>query len=588
MPTPRSFLHRFHSLLENTAHLLGVHLEVWTDAARPVASHRPTERCLSCSSRDPVLFAACQVERRARARQAMDANEAVEWSCAKGLRLAIQPIASLEPASGALLSVEEGSELVLEPESSEPTLSAHAREGRFSAAPIDEPGTLDGDVYGALDASFLASRQPEPLVRGDELGVAWPEVTTTPASSTVASRRRAFLADLARLLSDQMYVFHEYAQLNGELSSRYEELNMLYSISGRLAHHEDMRIALRQLCAQTRETTSADLVLLSIPGRRVAEILARDGFDLARVGGAREWARILGPLGAAMISDGPREFTGALHELPGLDATAFAPAQVVVTRVVIREVGAGVLAVLRFDRASNFRMSDLKLLRSVAEQVAMAVSNCELYEDLQNFLMATVKSLVNAIEAKDSYTSGHSERVNLISMLIGKAMGLDSSELETLRWASILHDVGKIGMPECILNKPARLSLEEQNIMRQHPDRGYQVLSPIRQLEVFAVSVRGHHERWDGSGYPLGISGREIPQIARIIAVADAFDAITTTRPYRAASSFDFAVRQIVIARGTQLDPEVVDVFLTLIPFLEEHHVMIHAAAESLREEKVA
>jgi len=522
--TARSFLQRFHSLLENTAHLLGVQLEVWGDGERPLASHRANPRCQSCAAGQPATFLACQRERRARAVDAMDRNEATTWQCSQGLDLAVQPITHYESASGALLSIEE-------------------------------PGV----------AEMTASR-------------------TSPAET----RRRAFLADLARLLSDQMYVLHEYNQLHGELDSRYDELNMLYGISGRLANYEDMRSSLRQLCAQARETLAADVALLWIPERRLTEVLPREGCSLATSGGSKEWQLLLKNLGESMIDQGPTEFTGALAALPGLRGIALADAPAVVTRVTVQGSPAGVLALLRLEHPESFRLSDQKLLRSVAEQVAMAVSNCELYEDLQNFLMATVKSLVNAIEAKDSYTSGHSERVNLISMLIAKAMGLDEETLETVRWASILHDVGKIGMPECILNKPDRLNAEEQEIMRRHPDRGYKVLTPIRQLSTPAVSVRAHHERWDGRGYPQGLTGREIPQVARIIAVADAFDAITTTRPYREARSIEYATRQILAVRGTQLDPEVVDVFLTLIPFLEEHHEMIHATAESLSAEKVA
>ncbi|MFN8546750.1 MAG: HD domain-containing protein [Candidatus Eisenbacteria bacterium] len=521
--TARSFLQRFHSLLENTAHLLGVQLEVWSDAERPLASHRPSPACLGCAERQPATFSACQRERRARAATAMDRNEAGAWQCSEGLELAVQPIAHYEAASGALLSIQE---------------------------------------RGGAD-------------------------TTTTEPSPAEVRRHAFLADLARLLSDQMYVLHEYTQLHGELDSRYDELNMLYGISGRLANYEDMRSSLRQLCAQARETLAADVALLWIPERRLTEVLPRDGCSLAASGGSKEWQQLLKNLGEAMIEEGPSEFTGALGSLPGLRGTALARVPIVVTRVAVQGASVGVLALLRLEQPESFRLSDQKLLRSVAEQVAMAVSNCELYEDLQNFLMATVKSLVNAIEAKDSYTSGHSERVNLISMLIAKAMGMDEEALETVRWASILHDVGKIGMPECILNKPDRLNAEEQEIMRRHPDRGYKVLAPIRQLSTPAVSVRAHHERWDGRGYPLGLSGREIPQVARIIAVADAFDAITTTRPYREARSFEYATRQILAVRGSQLDPEVVDVFLTLIPFLEEHHEMIHATAESLSAEKV-
>ena len=189
----------------------------------------------------------------------------------------------------------------------------------------------------------------------------------------------------------------------------------------------------------------------------------------------------------------------------------------------------GVLGFVHFDPVIKPRLSDLRLLETLSERIAMAIASSDLYENLKDFLMSTVKSLVSAIEAKDPYTSGHSERVNLLSMLLGKTMGLPPEDLEVLRWASILHDVGKIGMPESILNKPGRLTSEEYEIMKEHPDRGYKVLAPIHQLAAASLGVRCHHEMVDGQGYPLGLHGTEIPKTARIIAVADTYDALTST-----------------------------------------------------------
>ena len=148
-------------------------------------------------------------------------------------------------------------------------------------------------------------------------------------------------------------------------------------------------------------------------------------------------------------------------------------------------------------------------------------------------------------------------------MLLGKTMGLSPDELEVLRWASILHDVGKIGMPESILKKPGRLTSEEYEIVKEHPDRGYKVLAPIRQLSAASLGVRCHHEMVDGRGYPLGLHGTEIPRVARIIAVADTYDALTSTRPYRLRRTPDQAWTVIQSVRGTQLDHEVVDVLET-------------------------
>jgi HD-GYP domain-containing protein (c-di-GMP phosphodiesterase class II) len=241
------------------------------------------------------------------------------------------------------------------------------------------------------------------------------------------------------------------------------------------------------------------------------------------------------------------------------------------------EASDGVLGLARLDPARAFQPPDALLLGSLAEQIRLAMNNAELFEDLRVFLMATVKSLVGAIEEKDPYTSGHSERVHLISMLIGRQLGLGAAEMETLRWASILHDVGKIGLPGAILQKPGRLTDEEFAVVREHPDRGYRLLRPIRQLAEAAVCIRAHHEQVDGSGYPRGLRGEAIPRLARIIAVADTFDALTSTRAYRTARTLDYSLEEIRRVRGTQLDTEAVDAFFRLESFLREHQVMIQA-----------
>jgi HD-GYP domain-containing protein (c-di-GMP phosphodiesterase class II) len=169
-------------------------------------------------------------------------------------------------------------------------------------------------------------------------------------------------------------------------------------------------------------------------------------------------------------------------------------------------------------------------------------------------------------------------------MLIGRELDLSPQDQETLRWASILHDVGKIGMPEGILQKPGRLTPEEFQVIKEHPDRGHRLLLPIGQLAQAAAIVRAHHETVDGKGYPLGLKGEEIPLLARIIAVADTFDALTSTRPYRTARPLDHALAEIRRVRGTQLDGSVVDGFLKLVPFLREHRVMIQAVSFPERE----
>ncbi len=518
---PRSFERRFGPLLANTARLLDVQLEVWRRPTPTFATARPPLACVECAAKTAPLASDCRSERWRQTARASDRETVQTWSCPRGLTLHAAPLRGVARGPAAIVAVSASAGA-----GCDETPSVHARK-----------------------------------------------------SGRRRKRERRFLADLARLLSDQMTLVSQHSVLEGELSDRYDELQMLSTVSGRLASHEDMLRGLRTLAERTRDAVGADQALLLSRERHLSEVLSRPDCMEAIGLSARRWAPLVRELQEWIESEGPGSrllSTERLGEAPPLPIGAVA-----VARLHLRGRPVGLFAVVKFGRDATFRLSDLKLLETVAQQASLALANGELYEDLQAFLMATVKCLVNAIEAKDSYTSGHSERVQVVSLLLGRTLGLSPAELETLRWASILHDIGKIGMPECILHKPGGLDQEELAIMREHPDRGYHVLAPISQLHEAALGVRAHHERYDGAGYPLRLSGREIPLLARIITVADAHDALTTDRPYRRATPPDFARGEILRGRGSQFDPEIVDAFVQLFPFLRDNHAMIHAAIDS-------
>ena len=174
---------------------------------------------------------------------------------------------------------------------------------------------------------------------------------------------------------------------------------------------------------------------------------------------------------------------------------------------------------------------------------------------------STLKSLTAALEARDSETHGHSERVVNFSLRLGRELGLDAEQLRSLEFGSLLHDIGKIGVPDAILRKPAALSESEWVRMREHPLHGQKILSGIRFLEGAARVVAQHHERWDGTGYPVGLRGEQIDLNARIFSVADAFDAITSDRVYRRGRSYEDAVAELEGFAGRQFDPEVVEAY---------------------------
>jgi response regulator RpfG family c-di-GMP phosphodiesterase len=191
---------------------------------------------------------------------------------------------------------------------------------------------------------------------------------------------------------------------------------------------------------------------------------------------------------------------------------------------------------------------------------------------------STLKALTKALEARDADTSGHSERVVNFSLRLGHELGLDAEQTRSLEFGSLLHDIGKIGVPDAVLRKPARLTEEEWQEMREHPTHGQKILRGIEFLEGAARVVAQHHERWDGRGYPLGLRGEEIDLNARIFAVADAFDAITSDRVYRGCKSYECAAEELGRHAGAQFDPRVVEAFRRVPP--EEWDALRRASSD--------
>ncbi|MDP1808402.1 MAG: HD-GYP domain-containing protein [Actinomycetota bacterium] len=194
----------------------------------------------------------------------------------------------------------------------------------------------------------------------------------------------------------------------------------------------------------------------------------------------------------------------------------------------------------------------------------------QVYMRLRNAYLGTVQSLIAALEAKDPYTRGHSERVSRLANKIGRQLKLSEEDLETLHYAGILHDIGKVGTARYILRKPGKLTEDEYQRIRLHPESGALILREIRFLSKAIPAIFHHHEHFDGTGYIDGIKGEEIPLPARILTVADAYDAMTSPRPYRSAMPIDIACRELISCSGSQFDPAVVAAFLQSIGYHEK------------------
>ena len=205
---------------------------------------------------------------------------------------------------------------------------------------------------------------------------------------------------------------------------------------------------------------------------------------------------------------------------------------------------------------------ELPSMSTALSLLGMATQVEELKTDNKKISEQAARTILKALDCKDSYTFGHSMRVGYFSLVTGAEISLSPDEMHELELSAIFHDIGKIGTPDAVLNKPSRLNEDEFSIMKQHPEKSYEILSEFPHFEKIAMNARYHHERFDGKGYPQGLKGDQIPVAARIILIADTFDAMTSTRPYRKGLPYEVAFNELIQFSGSQFDPVLVQAFI--------------------------
>ncbi len=341
-----------------------------------------------------------------------------------------------------------------------------------------------------------------------------------------------------------------------ELSNTYEELSLLYKLSEVLSGLSVDEIAEKVLeeAMKTLDVETAAVLFLDEENERLVTRSFRGRWSMDTTIHRDDkiiWNAVSEkkPVAFCKLSD-------ASHA-----DYAHAERSILVCPLVgkVRAIGAMVLA----DRESNaeFYSKDIKLMMAIASQAAVTVENALLYKELEDFLLAAIESLVKALEASSRWTAGHTERVTECAVGIGSAMGLGVKQMERLRICSLLHDIGKIAVPGEILDKAGSLTEDEEKVVRRHPLIGAEILGGFRQLQDVILGIKYHHEWWDGSRSLLGLRGKDIPLMARILTVADCFDAMTSDRPYRRRKARNETLKEIVSHSGKQFDPEVVAAF---------------------------
>lgn len=354
-------------------------------------------------------------------------------------------------------------------------------------------------------------------------------------------------------------------------------LELIYEVSKKVGSVSRMTQLLEKTIKMTQQTLNASASSVLLYGDNDRELF----FEVASgpVGKALRRVRVSTQSGVAgwvarngkplIVNDVNRDkhFDRIIDEITG-----FVTRSIICVPLMVHRKVMGVIQVINKRDGSDFNEQDLEAVVSVAATAAMAIENTKLHQTILEAYKSTITTLAAAIDAKDPYTRGHSQRVMEYALLGGMSLSLPAEDMETLEYASILHDIGKISIDTRILNKPDSLTPSEWNMIREHPTIGANLLKEIPFLEKASELVLYHHERYDGEGYPTGLKGEEIPMGARLIAVADAFDTMTTDRSYRPALTVEYSISELYGCSGTQFCPKAVEAFVSSLHLQDKEH----------------
>ncbi|WP_432798077.1 HD domain-containing phosphohydrolase [Poriferisphaera sp. WC338] len=397
----------------------------------------------------------------------------------------------------------------------------------------------------------------------------------SPKGFVSADEAQRLASMLIWMYEDVSEVDRRLTELQGmstELSESYEELSLLYKLSVNMRVNQEPALFLSDACEELQQVVGFRWLALQLidDDPRLGELagkmivagdMNRDNRAVHEVG--RYFLMRIGDNNQCMVYDNTSEANVPL--LSKLASTMLI--------VPLHFDGKPLGVMFGGDKLDGSHISsvDTKLCDSLVNSLSIFLGNMMLYEDTQSMFLGTLHALTSAIDAKDSYTHGHSERVALMSKLLAEAAGMDAHFIERTYIAGMLHDVGKIGVPESVLCKPGKLTDQEFDLIKRHPEIGAHILQDIRQMQDLIPGVLCHHERWDGRGYPNNLVGENIPMMGRVIGLADSFDAMSSNRTYRKALDLTEVLKEITRCKGSQFDPDLADVFVRLNfdPFFE-------------------
>jgi putative nucleotidyltransferase with HDIG domain len=427
---------------------------------------------------------------------------------------------------------------------------------------------------------WVAHRVSDPLV---VLADGARRIADGDFSTKVRVSTSSEIGDLASTFNEMTDSLRERSE---SLTKKVLELATLYEMSRSLSSTLDMEELLGSVLDSALRIFDLDLGYVALRDRETDTLVVR---ALRGSRGSATDGAVRSSMSEWVVREGrPLIFNpdvGSAYEQ--IDTVTGAKAALCVP-LMSSEGTIGSVTVGSSDIDYRFNSDDVRLLSTIANHVTIAIGNIELFSSLQDAYLATVRSLAAAVDAKDSYTRGHSDFVATYATAIAEKMGLSQDQRIALEMAAYLHDIGKIGVSEEILLKPGKLDDDEMTQMRHHPLIGANILKPVAFPWAITPVVRHHHEAWDGSGYPAGLRGEEIPLLARVLAVADSYEAITADRPYRAGRTAREALAELDDCAGTQFDPRIVAVFTEItLEEIERESSIQESASEEVTPEEV-
>ncbi len=358
---------------------------------------------------------------------------------------------------------------------------------------------------------------------------------------------------LLQQVSDDINHEESIKRINAELFKKLQEISIFQSVSIELDgiyNNRDIYEKIVEMVTKLIPVKHAFFAIVEEEYLKIVSSTALDKKKMIKIKGSI-YEGVIKKKGYSIINCNEMEpFTAPYHT------------QLLLTPFTLKDEVFALLGVYDKDDKTAFADDEISIVLTFAKKASLRIENNALYEVFYNNLINTLKSLIISIEARDSYTKQHSERVAIYSLQIADVIGLPDEDKDVIRFGGYLHDIGKIGIRDTILLKPGQLTEEEMDEIKLHPIKGDEIIKPIRFFPRERELVRYHHERFDGKGYPDGLSGVDIPHLVRILSVADAYDAMTSSRPYRDAKGHEFTIQELKKNMGLQFDPDIVKAFL--------------------------